>query len=222
MIYYVEDDKNIRELVVYTLIKAGYEAQGLADAKSFYEKIEIGLLPELVLLDIMLPNEDGLSILKHIKSDVRTSSVPVIMITAKAAEYDKASGLDLGADDYIAKPFGMVEFVARVRAMLRRSAKTPLNVFTYDNLTIDEQRYSAFVDGEKISLTPKEFELIKCLMQNAGKVFSREELLEKIWGFDFEGTTRAVDVAVAALRGKLKSAKELIKTVRGTGYRFGK
>jgi two-component system, OmpR family, alkaline phosphatase synthesis response regulator PhoP len=221
MIYYVEDDANIRELVVYTLNQTGLAAKGFSSAQAFFagsaeEK------PSLILLDIMLPGEDGLSILKRIRASAATTSIPVMMITARTTEYDKVSGLDLGADDYITKPFGMAELVARVKALLRRSGmKTSAERLQHDELTVDIGKHTVTVSGQNVILTYKEFSLLACLMENAGRAFTREQLLETVWGYDYEGGTRTVDVHVQTLRTKLGESGRFIETVRGVGYRFG-
>jgi len=221
MIYYVEDDANIRELVIYTLNQTGLSAKGFSDATGFFAA-SADEKPTLILLDIMLPGEDGLTILKKIRANASTTSIPVMMITAKTTEFDKVSGLDLGADDYITKPFGMAELVARVKALLRRSGmKTSAERLTHEELVVDIAKHTVTVGGQNIILTYKEFSLLACLMENAGRAFTREQLLETVWGYDYEGGTRTVDVHVQTLRTKLGSAGRFIETVRGVGYRFG-
>ena len=221
MIYYVEDETNIRELVVYTLTQMGMPAQGFAEAQSFYEAVEKEL-PELVLLDIMLPGEDGMTILRRLREDRRTADLPIVMVTAKDAEADTVRGLDLGADDYISKPFGMAELAARVRARLRRSApkKNP-GVYVAGGLKLDDAAHSVTADGAEVALTLKEYELLRFLMENRGIAFSREQLLDNIWGYDYYGGTRTVDVHIQTLRAKLGACGMQIETVRGVGYRFG-
>ena len=221
MIYYVEDETNIRELVVYTLTQMGMPAQGFAEAQSFYEAVEAEL-PELVLLDIMLPGEDGMTILRRLREDRRTADLPIVMVTAKDAEADTVRGLDLGADDYISKPFGMAELAARVRARLRRSApkKNP-GVYAAGGLKLDDAAHSVTADGAEVALTLKEYELLRFLMENRGIAFSREQLLDNIWGYDYYGGTRTVDVHIQTLRAKLGACGMQIETVRGVGYRFG-
>lgn len=218
MIYYIEDDNNIRDLVVYTLGQAGFEAHGFADAEQFYAACK-NKKPVLVLLDIMLPNEDGLSILKTLKADVKTAQIPVIMVTAKGTEYDKVIGLDLGADDYIAKPFGMMELVARVKALLRRTVPQSVT-FTSGDLMLDTRRHMVTVKNEAVVLTLKEFELLNLLMENSGMAFTREHLLATVWDYDYGGGTRTVDVHIQTLRQKLGECGAMIETVRGVGYRF--
>lgn len=224
MIFCVEDDSNIRELVVYTLETTGFRARGFEDGKEFWETLALEA-PRLVLLDIMLPGEDGIEILKKLKSSPRTREIPVIMVTAKGAEYDKVKGLDLGADDYVAKPFGMMELVSRVKAVLRRSEKASRdqkNILASGDIEIDTQKHEVTAAGEVVNLTLKEYELLKRLMENQNVVMTRDRLLEDIWGYDFDGETRTVDVHVRTLRQKLGSCGDKIETVRGVGYRMSK
>ncbi len=221
MIYYVEDDANIRELVVYTLNQTGLSAKGFPDATALFTA-SAEEKPSLVLLDIMLPGEDGLSVLKKIRANAGTTTIPIMMITAKTTEFDKVSGLDLGADDYITKPFGMAELVARVKALLRRSGlKTSAERLTHGELVVDIARHTVTVSDQVINLTYKEFSLLAWLMENMGRAYTREQLLETVWGYDYEGGTRTVDVHVQTLRTKLGSCGRYIETVRGVGYRFG-
>ena len=221
MIYCVEDDGNIRELVVYTLNTKGMEARGFEDGKSFMEALAFET-PELILLDIMLPGEDGLSLLKKLKNSAKTKEIPVIMVTAKGAEYDKVVGLDGGADDYVTKPFGMMELVSRIKAVLRRTKKEKEEgQYSVGNLSMDLKKHVVFVDGKQVTLTLKEFELLGRLVQNHNIVLTRDRLLEEVWGYDFDGETRTVDVHVRTLRQKLGSAGDMIQTVRGVGYRLG-
>lgn len=223
MIFCVEDDANIRKLVVYTLESTGFDAKGFEDGKSFFEEISKGKeLPELVLLDIMLPGMDGMEILKRLKQDSKTKDIPVIMATAKGAEYDKVQGLDAGADDYVTKPFGMLELVSRVKAVLRRSQKNSdlsKDVIEVKGISIDLKKYEVKAGGEVITLTLKEYELLKRLLQNPNIVLTRDNLLGEIWGYDFDGETRTVDVHVRTLRQKLGEYGDRIETVRGVGYR---
>jgi len=221
MIYYVEDDDNIRELVVYTLTQMALPCRGFADGAEFRQAIEKDL-PQLVLMDIMLPGEDGLSLLKFLRSHSRTADIPVIMLTAKGTELDKVQGLDLGADDYISKPFGMAELVARIRARLRRSgASAAGDTLSAGELSLDRRAHKVFVAGQEASLTRKEYELLSLLMENRGAVFTREQLLDRIWDYGYAGGTRTVDVHVQTLRAKLGPGGSMIETVRGVGYRFG-
>lgn len=221
MIFYVEDDDSIRELVVYTLGQMGMPIQGFPCAGPFWHEISIQK-PDLILLDVMLPDEDGLQILAKLHANAATSEIPVIMLTAKGTEFDKVKGLDLGADDYIVKPFGMAELAARVRARLRRiSPKTETDVLTAGPLTLDHRAHTVRVAGEVISLTMKEYDLLKILMENAGIAFTREQLLDRVWDYSYDGGTRTVDVHIQTLRAKLGEYGSMIETVRGVGYRFG-
>lgn len=221
MIYCVEDDSNIRELVVYTLTATGMNARGFGDGKSFMEALA-SETPELVLLDIMLPGEDGLHILKKLKESSKTKHIPVIMVTAKGNEYDKVIGLDAGADDYVAKPFGMMELVSRIKAVLRRTKQNQeIEEYMIGNLRMDLKCHEVFVDDQLVTLTYKEFELLRKLMKYRKTVLTRDRLLEEIWGYEFTGETRTVDVHIRTLRQKLGNAGDLIETVRGVGYRMG-
>ena len=221
MIYVTEDDRGIRELVVYTLKSTGFDALGFEDAAGLCKAIGTAK-PELILLDIMLPGEDGISLLRRLRSNAATSDIPVIMMTAKDTEYDKVLGLDSGADDYIAKPFGMMELVSRVKAVLRRSAKAPdSDVYAYGGVVLNESSHTVMSNGINTVLTLKEFELLRLMMKNPGKVFTRDMLLESIWGYEFTGETRTVDVHIRTLRSKLGKGGDIIETVRGVGYRIG-
>ncbi|MGN1193601.1 MAG: response regulator transcription factor [Dorea sp.] len=222
MIFCVEDDSNIRELVVYTLESTGFKARGFEDGSSFLEALALEP-PELVLLDIMLPGEDGMELLKKLKASPKTRDIPVIMVTAKGAEYDKVKGLDSGADDYVTKPFGMMELVSRIKAVLRRSRKNGAkneDTIVLGEIEIDTRKHEVTTDGKVVNLTLKEYELLKRLMKNSNIVLTRDQLLEDIWGYDFDGETRTVDVHVRTLRQKLGKAGERIETVRGVGYRM--
>ncbi len=221
MIYLVEDDDSIRELVLYTLHTTGFEAEGFRNAADFWQALEKEL-PQLVLLDIMLPDEDGLHILKRLRAGAETVDLPVMMLTAKSSEYDRVVGLDSGADDYMPKPFGMMELVSRVRALLRRAAKPAAEdkLFTAGSLAVDVKRRAVTVDGEPVILTYKEFELLCYLLENRGVVLSRDQILTKIWDYNYSGETRTVDVHIRTLRQKLGDAGALIETVRGVGYRL--
>jgi len=221
MIYYVEDDDSIRELVVYTLNQMGMETRGFTCGDEFWPAME-KKLPELILLDVMLPGEDGLVILKKLHENIKTTDIPVVMITAKGTEFDKVKGLDLGADDYIVKPFGMSELIARVRARLRRIAPKPnADVLTIGRLTLDKRAHSVRLDQQTLPLTMKEYDLLCLLMENQGMAFSREQLLDKVWDYGYDGGTRTVDVHIQTLRAKLGDSGSMIETVRGIGYRFG-
>ena len=222
LIYIVEDDTDIRELESYAMKSSGYEVQSFGESKSFF-KACTAEIPQLVILDVMLPDFDGLSVLEKMRKDAVTKNVPVILVTAKGSEMDKVKGLDMGADDYITKPFGMMEFIARVRAVLRRAGKEEKenDVLETGDLQIQVKQHQVLAKGEKVTLTLKEFELLKFLMENKGIVLTRDRLLGHVWGYDFDGETRTVDVHVRTLRQKLGECGELIETVRGVGYRIG-
>ncbi len=217
MIYIVEDDRNIQEIELFALKNSGYQATGFETAKEFYKALN-EKLPELILLDIMLPDEDGLSILKRLRSRADTQKIPVILVTAKTSEIDKVKGLDGGADDYIAKPFGVMEMIARVKALLRRSGGMEESLLTCGNVTLDGEKRMVYVDGKSIELTYKEFELLKLLMKNHGIVISRDVIMERVWDSSFEGESRTIDVHVRTLRQKLGDGGALIKTIRNVGY----
>lgn len=222
MIFCVEDDAGIRDLMIYTLNASGFQAAGFENAKEFYTALA-DTTPELIMLDIMLPGEDGISILKRLKAEPRTADIPVIMATAKGNEYDKVIGLDLGADDYLAKPFGMMEMVSRVRAVLRRSGKTPENkpqLLRFGELEMNLNEHTVTSCGQRVQLTLKEYELLHTFMTNPGRAFTREQLLSSVWCEDFLGETRTVDVHVGTLRQKLGRCGAYIRTVRGVGYRM--
>ena len=221
MIYLVEDDASIRELVVYALNNSGFEAHGFDTPSAFWSAMAKEV-PTMVLLDIMLPEEDGLQILKKLRADPRTQRIPVIMLTAKGSEYDKVIGLEAGADDYIPKPFGMMELIARVKALLRRASDAPApETYQVGRLTVCPQRHLVEVDGAAITLTLKEYELLCMLLKNRNMVLTRDRLLNQIWGYSFDGENRTVDVHIRTLRQKLGKAGDLIETVRGVGYRIG-
>ena len=222
MIYYVEDDKSIRELVVYTLQNTGFKAVGFENGEKFFNALQ-STKPKLILLDIMLPGDDGMKILKRLRSDMATKKIPVIMITAKGSEYDKVIGLDSGADDYITKPFGMMELISRIKALLRRSDNIAeeTDEYSYNSVVVNTCKHSVTVNGQVVDLTLKEFELLALLMKNVGAVMTRDMLLENIWGYDFDGETRTVDVHIRTLRQKLGDEGNIIETVRGVGYRIG-
>lgn len=219
MIFCVEDDNGIRNLMLYTLNASGFEAKGFANSIDFWKELEREK-PELILLDIMLPGEDGISILKKLRADVATCDIPIIMASAKGTEYDKVLGLDLGADDYLAKPFGMMEMVSRVKSVLRRSTPKTSTVMKCGSVELDIGKHCVSVDGEEIILTLKEYDLLHLFLRNQGLVLTRDQLLEKVWGQDYMGETRTVDVHIGTLRTKLGSAGNLIETVRGVGYRM--
>jgi two-component system alkaline phosphatase synthesis response regulator PhoP len=221
MIYCVEDDRSIRELVVYALKSGGFEAEGFDCGGDFFLAVK-DRLPALVLLDVMLPGEDGIDILRRLKASGDTREIPVVMLTARSAEYDKVLGLDSGADDYVTKPFGVVELLSRIRAVLRRTGnRAPQPKLAVGGVTLDSERRRVTSDGREVTMTFKEFELLRYLMENAGIVLSRDRILQSVWGYDFQGETRTVDMHVRALRQKLGEAGSLIETVRGVGYRMG-
>lgn len=220
MIFCVEDDISSRELMIYTLKSAGFDAKGFPESTDFWKALETET-PELIMLDIMLPGEDGIEILKKLRKKTKTADIPVIMATAKGTEFDKVTGLDTGADDYLVKPFGMMEMISHIKAVLRRTApKTSKNVLSTGKLSLNPDEHAVFVDGKKVVLTFKEFELLKIFMENPGRVFSRDALLEKVWGTDYYGETRTVDVHIGTLRTKLGECGEYIETIRGVGYRM--
>lgn len=222
MIYYAEDDSSIRELVLYTLKTTGFEARGFENGEKLFEALSAGDIPQLLLLDIMLPGEDGIEIMKRLRRG--GYDFPVIMVTAKNSEYDKVTGLDCGADDYISKPFGMMELIARIKAVLRRAERTESlaggDILSCGGVELDVRRHTVTVNGVPAELTLKEFELLRILMKNRNAVLTRDNLLESIWGYDCVGETRTVDVHIKTLRQKLGAGSEIIKTVRGVGYKI--
>lgn len=223
MIYLLEDDASIQNFVLYTLQNTGFEAEGFERPSDFWKRLD-ERIPDLLLLDIMLPEEDGIEILKKLRADKRTKKMPIIMLTAKSTEYDKVIGLDSGADDYVAKPFSMMELVSRIKALLRRSEMTieKEDSFKIGPLYVSLSKHVVKVNSEEVTtLTYKEFELLSLLLQNQEKVFSRDQILQSIWGYDFDGESRTVDVHVRTLRQKLGDAGSLIETVRGFGYKLG-
>jgi len=221
-IYVVEDDKSICEIVIYALKSAGFEVTGFETGAEFLAAVEM-TPPNLVLLDIMLPGEDGLSILKKLRSTAQTKTLPIIMLTAKSSEIDKVKGLDMGADDYIVKPFGVVELISRVKALLRRAMPEPLveSQLVFGILVLNHDSRKVHVDGRKIDLTYKEYELLYYLTKNAEKALSRGKIMRTVWGYDFEGESRTLDMHIRSLRQKLGKAGEYIKTVRNVGYKLG-
>lgn len=220
MIYCVEDDAGIREIEVYTLKSTGFEAIGFCDGSSFFDAL-IKTLPELVILDIMLPGEEGTEILKRLKATAATRNIPVIMATAKGSEYEKITCLDLGADDYLVKPFGMMEMVSRVRAVLRRTAPSgETRILSQGDLSMNLKEHTVTVKGGRVVLTLKEFNILRLMMERPGVVFTRNQLLADVWGIDYGGETRTVDVHMRTLRQKLGDCGSLIQTVRGVGYRM--
>ena len=223
MIYLVEDDNSIRELVAYTFNTAGLEAEGFDKPSLFWEPLE-KRKPDLVLLDIMLPEEDGIQILQKLRQRQDTKKLPVIMLTAKGSEYDKVMGLESGADDYVSKPFGMMELLARVKALLRRTEDlrpAQENRYVIGDLTVNQKRHEVLVKGEAVTLTKKEFDMLCYLLENKGMVLTRDQLLNQIWGYDFDGENRTVDVHIRTLRQKLGDCGTYIETIRGIGYKIG-
>ena len=220
MIWCVEDDPSIREIEVYALHSTGLEARGFADGAEFWEALEKEQ-PELVILDVMLPGEDGVAILKRLRADERYRDIPVIMATARSTEFDKVQSLDLGADDYITKPFGMMEMVSRVKAVLRRSQpKQTAALLKLDGLTLDENQHTVTIDDERVVLTYKEYELLRLFLSHPGMAFSREQLLQTVWNTDYAVETRTVDMHIRTLRQKLGDYGRYIETIRGVGYRL--
>jgi two-component system alkaline phosphatase synthesis response regulator PhoP len=219
-IFTVEDEDNIRELIVYALSSSGFETKGFADAKAFYNALN-GTTPDLILLDIMLPDEDGISILKKLKSAAKTREIPVIMLSAKGAEYDRIKGLDLGADDYVTKPFSVIEVISRIKAVLRRAGHGDVRIeIELGGITLRLDRRSVHAGGEDIVLTYKEFELLHYLMLNDGIVLSRDKIMDHVWGYDYFGESRTVDMHIKSLRQKLGEHGRVIKTVRNVGYKI--
>ena len=215
MIYCLEDDADIRELELYTLNSMNFKAEGFADAQSFFQAIAKEL-PELVVLDVMLPDMSGVDVLKKLRANPKTAKLPVIMATARGAEYEKIKALDLGADDYMTKPFSVMEMVARIKAILRRSNEGEVK---FGKIVINEVKHSVTADDKKLDLSLKEFELLFLLIKHPGRVYSRDELLNLIWGIDYDGENRTVDVHIRALRSKLGDLENVIQTVRGIGYK---
>lgn len=219
MIYCVDDDNTIRDIEVYTLEQTGFSALGFADGKALFKALE-SEIPELIVLDIMLPETDGIEILKRLRSDTKYKDIPVIMATAKGTEMDKISGLNFGADDYLVKPFGVMEMVARINAVLRRTAKKEEACITVGDITINEAEHTVTVNGKSVELTHKEFDMLCLFMKNKNIVFNREKLMNEVWGSDYMGESRTVDVHIKTLRQKLCTAGSQIKTVIGVGYRL--
>lgn len=219
MIYCVEDDSAIRDLKVYTLRASGFEAMGFENDTGFWAAMK-EQRPEMIILDVMLPGEDGLTILQKLRSSPVTSDIPVIMATAKDSEYDKVIGLDSGADDYLTKPFGMMEMVSRIKAVLRRAGNHQDLILSCGMISMDESKHTVTVDGKPVLLTLKEYELLKLLLESPGRVFTRDNILQSVWGIDFSGETRTVDVHIGTLRTKLEKAGNHIQTIRGVGYKM--
>ncbi|WP_426347920.1 response regulator transcription factor [Alloiococcus sp. CFN-8] len=219
-IFCVEDEENIRELILYALKSSGFEALGFEEGEAFFNALK-GELPELILLDIMLPDIEGTEILRRLRMNSHTAHIPVILLTAKDSELDKVKGLDLGADDYITKPFGVLELISRIKAVLRRSSPQSSDIITFKELIVNNKSRTVYAYGEEIVLTYKEFELLFYLLQNKGIVLSRDKIMDAIWGFDFQGETRTVDMHIKTLRQKLGTLGSIIETVRGVGYKIG-
>ena len=219
MIWCVEDDASIRDIEVYALNSTGFEAEGFADGAAFWAALGKAR-PELVVLDVMLPEIDGIELLRRMKADAALREIPVIMATAKGAEYDKIQGLDLGADDYLAKPFGVMELVSRVKAVLRRCRPQPVAVLRCGGLVVDEQEHTVTADGVRVVLTYKEFQLLRLFLSHMGTAFTRDQLMEQVWGMDFYGESRTVDMHIRTLRQKIGPYGGCIETVRSVGYRW--
>ena len=217
MIFIVEDDRNIQEIEIFALRNSGYTAAGFETAREFWKALETQL-PELIMLDIMLPDEDGMDILKKLRMRADTQRIPVILVTAKSSEIDKVKGLDGGADDYITKPFGVMEMISRVKALLRRSGRAGESLLSCGCITLDKEKRMVYAHGEPVELTYKEFELLRLLMKNHGIVVSRDVIMERVWESSFEGESRTIDVHVRSLRQKLGEGGALIKTIRNVGY----
>lgn len=221
MIFCVDDDNTIREIEVYTLEQTGFPARGFADGTALFAGLEAEI-PELIVLDIMLPGEDGMNILKELREHPKYREIPVIMATAKGTEMDKIMGLNTGADDYLVKPFSVMEMVARVKAVLRRSAKAESDSIAVGEISLNEARHRVFAQGREVQLTNKEFDVLKLFLKNPELVFSREKLMAKVWGNDYMGESRTVDMHIKTLRQKLGAAGGQIKTIIGVGYRLEK
>lgn len=220
LVYIVEDDTSIRELEMYALKNANFDVIGFGEGAPFLNELD-QKIPDMILLDIMLPQDDGLELLTHIRSTPQYSDIPVVMVTAKTSEIDAVKGLDMGADDYITKPFGVMELVSRVKAILRRTEKKAKPVLAYKDIILDEGRHTVLVSGNEVDLTYKEYEILKHLIRNKGIVLTRDRLMEIVWGYDFEQGNRTVDVHIQSLRKKLGNAGEHIKTIRNVGYKVG-
>ena len=220
MIWCVEDDASIRDIEVYALRSTGFEACGFADGAAFWQALQTEEQPELVVLDVMLPEIDGIELLRRMKTDAALREIPGIMATAKGAEYDKIQGLDLGADDYLAKPFGVMELVSRVKAVLRRCRPQPAAVLRCGGLVVDEQEHTVTADGVRVVLTYKEYQLLRLFLSHPGTAFTRDQLMEQVWGMDFYGESRTVDMHIRTLRQKIGPYGGCIETVRSVGYRW--
>ena len=221
LVYVVEDDQNIREIETFALRNTGYEVEDFAYAKEFYEGLG-RRRPDVILLDIMLPDADGLEVVEKLRAEAGVRRIPIILVTAKTSELDKVKGLDIGADDYMTKPFGVLELISRVKALLRRSGRLVEKQLQIGGVCLDEERREVTVDGARCALTYKEYELLKLLMNHAGIVAPRDFILERVWGTDYEGETRTLDMHVKTLRQKLGEAGAMVRTVRNVGYMFGR
>ncbi len=219
MIYLLEDDESIRKFVVYALGQTGLEAVGFEKPSDLYLALEKSV-PQLILLDVMLPEEDGISVLKKLRRDIKAEKIPIIMLTAKSSEYDKVTGLDSGADDYITKPFGTMELISRIKAVLRRTSGNKSAELRIGDIVMDTEKHTVTADGQNVALTLKEYSILMLLAENKGKVFTRDSLLSKIWGYDYDGENRTVDVHIKSLRTKLGKSGDKIETVRGVGYKI--
>lgn len=219
MIYFLEDDESIRKFVVYALGQTGLEATGFEKPSDLYNALNT-CIPQLILLDVMLPEEDGISVLKKLRRDIKTEKTPIIMLTAKSSEYDKVTGLDSGADDYITKPFGTMELISRIKAVLRRTSADKSAELRIGNIVMDTEKHTVIADGQNVILTLKEYSILRLLSENKGKVFTRDSLLSRIWGYDYDGENRTVDVHIKSLRTKLGKCGDMIETVRGVGYKI--
>ena len=219
MIWLLEDDESIRKLVTYTLERSGYAAEGFDRPSAFWRALE-SRWPELLLLDIMLPEESGLSVLEKLRASPARKDLPVIVMTARDAEYDRVIGLDAGADDYITKPFGMMELLARIRAVLRRTDRNPTAEYRLEDLQVSPEKHRVLLDGRDVALTNKEFALLCLLLENAGRVLTRDRIMDRVWNSDFNGENRTVDVHIRSLRSKLGPVGRRIETVRGVGYKL--
>ena len=221
MIFCIEDDPSIRELILYTLQVHNMDCEGFSCGKDFLEALKTRK-PDLIVLDLMLPDLDGMRLLRLLRSDPNSSTIPILIASAKGSEFDKVIGLDEGADDYIVKPFGMMELVSRIKALIRRSIKSQEEGLKCGSLKLEEKSRTVFIEGKKLELSKKEFDLLYFLMRHVNQVITREQILEKIWGYSYEGETRTVDVHIGMLRNKLENHKNYIKTVRGIGYKLEK
>lgn len=219
-IFYVEDDENIRELVLYALKSSGFESRGFENSWDFYQALKRET-PDLILLDVMLPDEDGMTILRKLRSDAGLKGIPVIMLTAKGSELDKVTGLDLGADDYISKPFSVMELISRIKAVLRRASPPEESRLAFADIIMSIDRHTVTAGGREVTLTLKEFELLHYLLRNTGIVLTRDMIMNVVWGIEFEGESRTVDMHIKSLRRKLGDSGSSITTVRGVGYKMG-